>query len=83
MDSALVAKGSFLALSLPVILSACERSQRVLEQGADFRVFDAEEAADLIAIAARIIPTDDTPWATEAGVIYFLDTIFDEARRAS
>ena len=76
MDSASVAKGSFLALSLPVILSACQRSQQALEQGAGFRVFQADEAADLTAIAARIIPTDDTPGATEAGVIYFLDTIF-------
>ena len=83
MDSATVAKGSFLALSLPVILSACQRSQQALEQGAGFRVFQADEAADLTAIAARIIPTDDTPGATEAGVIYFLDTIFAEARRAS
>jgi len=83
MDSATVAKGSFLALSLPVILSACQRSQQALEQGAGFRVFEAGEAADLTAIAARIIPTDDTPGATEAGVIYFLDTIFAEARRAS
>ena len=83
MDSATVAKGSFLALSLPVILSACQRSQQALEQGARFRVFQADEAADLIAIAARIIPTDETPGATEAGVIYFLDTIFAEARRAS
>ena len=83
MDSASVAKGSFLALSLPVILSACQRSQQALEQGAGFRVFEADEAADLTAIAARIIPTDDTPGATEAGVIYFLDTIFSEARRAS
>lgn len=83
MDSATVAKGSFLALSLPVILSACQRSQQALEQGAGFRVFEADEVADLSAIAARIIPTDDTPGATEAGVIYFLDTIFAEARRAS
>ena len=83
MDSATVAKGSFLALSLPVILSACQRSQQALEQGAGFRVFEAGEAAELTAIAARIIPTDDTPGATEAGVIYFLDTIFAEARRAS
>ena len=83
LDSATVAKGSFLALSLPVILSACQRSQQALEQGAGFRVFEADEVADLTAIAARIIPTDDTPGATEAGVIYFLDTIFAEARRAS
>ena len=33
----------------------------------------AFEAAELEAIAAQIIPTDDTPGAREAGVIYFID----------
>jgi gluconate 2-dehydrogenase gamma chain len=31
------------------------------------------EAADVEAIAAQIIPTDDTPGAREAGVVYFID----------
>jgi hypothetical protein len=33
----------------------------------------AAEAADFAAIAARIMPTTDTPGANEAGVIYFID----------
>ncbi|HET9268539.1 MAG TPA: gluconate 2-dehydrogenase subunit 3 family protein, partial [Vicinamibacterales bacterium] len=33
----------------------------------------AADAADLDAIAAQIIPTDDTPGAREAGVVYFID----------
>jgi len=33
----------------------------------------AAEAADIEAVAAQIIPTDDTPGAREAGVIYFID----------
>jgi gluconate 2-dehydrogenase gamma chain len=33
----------------------------------------AAEAADIDAIAAQIIPTDDTPGAREAGVVYFID----------
>lgn len=33
----------------------------------------AAEAADVEAVAAQIIPTDDTPGAREAGVIYFID----------
>lgn len=36
-------------------------------------VLTAEEAAELEAIAARIIPTDETPGAREAGVIWFID----------
>lgn len=35
--------------------------------------FTAAEAADVEAVAAQIIPTDDTPGAREAGVIHFID----------
>ena len=33
----------------------------------------AADAADVEAVAAQIIPTDDTPGAREAGVIFFID----------
>ena len=46
------------------------------ERPARFDVFTATEAADITAIAARIMPTTDTPGATEAGVIYFIDRAF-------
>jgi gluconate 2-dehydrogenase gamma chain len=39
-------------------------------------VLGAEEAADFAAIAARIIPSTDTPGAAEAGVIHFFDNAF-------
>ena len=35
--------------------------------------FSAAQAADVDAIASRIIPTDDSPGAHEAGVVYFID----------
>jgi gluconate 2-dehydrogenase gamma chain len=38
-----------------------------------FEFFAPEEAAEVEAIAARIIPTDDSPGAREAGVVYFID----------
>jgi gluconate 2-dehydrogenase gamma chain len=38
-----------------------------------FEFFKAEEAAEVEAIASRIIPSDETPGAKEAGVIYFID----------
>jgi gluconate 2-dehydrogenase subunit 3-like protein len=34
---------------------------------------NASEAADVEAVAAQIIPTDDTPGAREAGVVHFID----------
>src|SRR5262249_52645563 len=33
----------------------------------------AAEAADIEAVAAQIVPTDDSPGAREAGVVYFID----------
>src|SRR4051794_29392930 len=35
--------------------------------------FSAADAADVEAVAAQIIPTDDTPGAREAGVVHFID----------
>jgi gluconate 2-dehydrogenase gamma chain len=37
------------------------------------KVLTAEEAVDLEAFTARIIPTDDTPGAKEAGCYWFID----------
>jgi gluconate 2-dehydrogenase gamma chain len=39
----------------------------------EFEHFDAATARDIAAIAARIIPSDDGPGATEAGAVYFID----------
>jgi gluconate 2-dehydrogenase gamma chain len=38
-----------------------------------FVVLTADEAADLDAATSQIIPTDDTPGAHEARVVYFID----------
>jgi gluconate 2-dehydrogenase gamma chain len=42
----------------------------------------AADAADLEAMAAQIIPTDDTPGAREARVIYFIDRALGTFARA-
>jgi gluconate 2-dehydrogenase gamma chain len=36
-------------------------------------VLTREQAAEIEAFASRLIPTDDTPGAREAGVVYFID----------
>ena len=38
-----------------------------------FEFFTPEQAAEIDAISARIIPTDELPGAHEAGVVYFID----------
>jgi gluconate 2-dehydrogenase gamma chain len=40
---------------------------------AKLALLSAAEAADVEAVAAQIIPTDDSPGAREAGVVYFID----------
>ena len=42
-------------------------------QAQRFETLSVEEAADLEAAAAQIIPSDSTPGAREARVIYFID----------
>jgi gluconate 2-dehydrogenase gamma chain len=56
------------AAALPLgwtdIVRAADRSISFLSAG---------DAADIEAVAAQIIPTDETPGAREAGVVYFID----------
>ena len=65
--------GSLLALHLPAIAAAAEAAAAAQQAGAAFLNLSALEAAGLEAIAARIIPTDETPGAREVGVIHFID----------
>ena len=74
------ARGSCIVLSLPMILASCERAQQARFSSADFTTLSGEEALEFEAIAARIIPTDETPGATEAGVIYFIDNVLGDQR---
>lgn len=42
-----------------------------------FKVLTPAQVACVVAIAARIVPTDDLPGATEAGVVHFIDRGLD------
>jgi gluconate 2-dehydrogenase gamma chain len=46
---------------------------QVARQQPSLVYFTREQAAEVEAFASRIIPTDDTPGAREAGVVYFID----------
>ena len=65
--------GAWLALQLPGLVALAEAATAAREAGAAFLHLSPREAAGLEAIAARIIPTDETPGAREAGVIHFID----------
>jgi gluconate 2-dehydrogenase gamma chain len=57
------------------VAEAAEAARTAVQSSATYKFtfLTPEEAADVEAIAAQIIPTDDTPGAREAGVVYFID----------
>ena len=77
---------AWLALWWPAIVAAKEYAQHAGESGqpAQFQFFSAEQAVEIEAVAAQIIPSDDAPGAREAHVIYFIDrvlTTFDRDKQ--
>lgn len=74
---------AYLKLMTPALIAITESACTARQESAPFRVLGTREANDLAAIAARIIPTTDTPGANEAGVIYFFDRAFAEEMQES
>lgn len=66
---------AWLAANWPEILAAQEHARHAAQSdvAVKFEFFTAAQAAEVEAISAQIIPTDDTPGAREARVIYFID----------
>ena len=67
---------SYLRLMAPALIAIAESACTARQESAPFKVLTDLEADDFAAIAARLIPTTDTPGASEAGVIYFFDNAF-------
>lgn len=59
----------------PAMLSAASHARQAAksDEPARFDFFTSEQAAEIEAASARIIPTTDTPGAREAGVVFFID----------
>ena len=59
----------------PAMLSAATYARQAAKSAAPpkFEFFTAEQAVEIEAISARIIPTTDTAGAQEAGVVFFID----------
>jgi len=67
------AGAAWLSANLPAILAAHDHAQRAAAASAKLEFFTAEQAKEVEAIAAQIIPTDRDPGAREAKAIYFID----------
>jgi gluconate 2-dehydrogenase gamma chain len=74
--------GALSASAWAGIAAARDHARQAVAQpeGATFAFLDAAAVADVTAITARILPSDDGPGATEAGAVFFIDralTTFD------
>ena len=67
--------GALLLAAWPQVIEAAEHAERAVRSGTrqPFVNLTAAEAADFEAFASQIIPSDGTPGAKEAGVVYFLE----------
>ncbi len=66
---------AWITANWPALLSAATHAHNAAKAATPpkFEFFTPEEAAEVEAITARIIPTDETPGARDAGVVYFID----------
>lgn len=65
-----LSSATWLKLSSPALAAA---AMTACDARAAFSSLTDAQAKELSAISARLIPTTDTPGATEAGVIHFID----------
>ena len=66
---------AWLAARWPEVVAARQHAQHAAASAApvQFEFFTPEQAVEIEAMTAQIIPTDATPGAREARVIYFID----------
>ena len=65
---------------MPAIVLAAQQAQAQQNNAQALVTLNPAEAAAFEAIASRIMPTDETPGAKEAGVIYFMDNVLGGER---
>ncbi len=66
---------AWISAHWPAVLSAATHARQTAkaDSPAKFEYFSPQQAAEIDAISACIIPTTDTPGAHEAGVVFFID----------
>lgn len=70
-----LAGAGWLAMNMPALLAAgkAAQAQRSAQEG--WKNITDIEAAILAAVVDQIIPPDDTPGASQAGVVHFIDNV--------
>ena len=65
-----------MSAGIPAFVAVSQAACTAKQEVAAYEHLTSAEAREIIAIAARILPTTDTPGATEAGAVYFFDKAF-------
>ena len=67
--------GAWISAQWPSVLAAASHARQAVKAEAPPKLefFTPEQATEIDAITARIIPTDAQPGAHEAGAVYFID----------
>jgi gluconate 2-dehydrogenase gamma chain len=68
-----LAGGTLFRAGVPGMAALAQAACSARDEAAAYENLGSDEAREIIAIAARILPTTDTPGATEAGAVYFFD----------
>ena len=85
MASAAGVNGAWVAANYPGILAAQEHVRLAVKAGTvpQLAFFTEAQAAEIGAMAAQIIPTDESPGAREAHCLYFIDRALSTFAKAS
>jgi len=67
---------TLMRAGIPAFAAVSQAACTAKEEAAAYENITNAEAREIIALAARILPTTDTPGATEAGAVYFFDRAF-------
>lgn len=67
---------TLMRAGVPAFAAVSQAACTAKEEAAAYENITNAEAREIIALAARILPTTDTPGATEAGAVYFFDKAF-------
>jgi len=71
-----LAGSSLMRAGLPTLIAVSQSACTARDEAAAFENISKTEAREFVAIAARVLPTTDSPGATEAGAVYFFDKAF-------
>ncbi len=71
-----LAGSTLMRAGLPTFVALSQSACSARDAAAAFENISNAEAREFIAIAARILPTTETPGATEAGAVYFFDKAY-------